>query len=242
MRGYIDMHCHVLPGVDDGSGSMKETLRMVQTAYKEGIRAMIVTPHYHPRRGMADAAVVREALRHVQSEVHKLLPDMRLYPGNEIYYRQDAKELLREGTLLTLAGSDYVLVEFSMGSVTPEQIADAVRDLQMGGYLPVIAHIERYDRLLGDVDAAMELVEAGAYIQVNAASVTGELGGNRKRYIRKLIKNDCVHFVGTDAHDTGARAPLMKKCASCLTRKFGEEVCETLLCVNPGLVLQNEII
>lgn len=242
MRGYVDMHCHVLPGIDDGSANMQETLRMVQTAYKEGIRAMIVTPHYHPRRGMADAAIVKDTLRHVQSEVRKIMQDMTLYPGNEIYYRQDARELLRDGTLLTLAGSDYVLVEFSMGSVTARQIEEAVRELQMGGYLPVIAHIERYDRLLGDVDAAVQLVEMGAYIQVNASSVTGELGGNRKRYIRKLIKNDCVHFIGTDAHDMGARAPLMKKCAAYLMRKFDAEVCETLLSVNPYLVLQNEMI
>lgn len=242
MRGYVDMHCHVLPGIDDGARDMRETMRMIQTAYQEGIRAMIVTPHYHPRRGMADAGVVNDTLRHVRSEVHKIMPDMNLYPGNEIYYRQDAKELLREGMILPLAGSDYVLIEFSMGSATVEQIADAVRDLQLGGYLPVIAHIERYDAILGDVDAALQLVEAGAYIQVNASSVVGELGSNRKRYIKKLIKNNCVHFIGTDAHNTGSRAPLMKKCAAYLNRKFDEEVCETLLSVNPYLVLQNEII
>lgn len=242
MRGYVDMHCHILPGIDDGAGSRQEMMRMMQIAYKEGIRAVIATPHYHPRRGQADAGIVKEALKRAQSEVQKVMPDMKLYGGNEIYYRHDAKEMLRAGELLTLAGSDYVLVEFSMSSVTSDQILEAVKDLQMGGYLPVIAHLERYDNILGDVDFALELVEAGAYIQVNADSVIGELGGNRKRYIKKLIKNECVHFIGTDAHDASRRAPLMKKCAQYIEKKFGEETAEMLLNEHPALVLNNEII
>lgn len=242
MRGYVDMHCHILPGIDDGAKNRQEMMHMMQIAYEEGIRAVIATPHYHPRRGQADAQIVQEALRKAQSEVHKVFPDMKLYPGNEIYYRQDAKQMLKNGELLTLAGSDYVLVEFSLSNATKGQITEAVRELQLGGYLPVVAHIERYDAIVGDVDFAMELVEAGAYIQVNASSVTGELGGNRKRFIKKLIKNDCVHFVGTDAHDTKGRAPVLKKCVAYLTKKFDEEVADTLLRYNPALVLKNEII
>lgn len=242
MKGYFDIHCHILPGIDDGATDKREMIRMLQIAYKEGIRTMIATPHYHPRRGQADAYIVEHAWRKACSEIQKVYPDMEIYAGNEIYYRRDAGQMLRNGELLTLAGSDYVLVEFSLSSAEPEEIMDGVKELQMMGYLPIIAHVERYDSILGDVEYVEELVEAGAYIQVNAGSVIGELGGNRKRFIKKLLKNECVHFIGTDAHDAHRRTPSIKNCAAYIEKKFGEEMAEVILYDNPSMIIKNEVI
>lgn len=242
MKDYYDIHCHILPGIDDGAEDKKEMIRMLQLAYKEGIRTIIATPHFHPRRGEADAYIVENIWRRACAEIQKVYPDMRIYTGNEIYYRQDAVQRLKNGELLTLAGSDYVLVEFSLSSAEPDEIMDAVKELQMAGYLPVIAHIERYDRVLGDVLAVEELVEAGAYIQVNTSSITGEQGGKRKRFVKKLLKQECVHFVGTDAHDSHRRTPSIKKCAAYIRKKFGDETADMILYENPSMVIKNEII
>lgn len=242
MEGFVDVHCHLLPGIDDGSKNMEMTMKMIKIAYEEGIRHMITTPHYHPRRGEADADVIDGIFGQTRSMIRAVYPDMEIYEGNEIYYRQDAKNMLKTGQLLTLAGSDYVLVEFSLSSGEADEMLDAVRELQMAGYLPVIAHIERYDRVLGDLQSVEDLVEAGAYIQVNAGSVTGEAGGSTKRFAKKLIKENLVHFVGSDAHDVMRRPPLLKKCAASIAKKFGEDTAQQLFFRNPYRVIQNQLI
>lgn len=241
MKGYFDVHCHILPGIDDGAADMQETLRMLEIAYAQGIRYMITTPHFHPKRGEADVAVIVSVWEQVQELVRAHFPDMRLYKGNEVYYRENATELLKEGRLHTMAGSDYVLVEFST-TVSGEQVKRAAGQIQMAGYLPVIAHIERYGELTGNYALIDELAEAGVYFQVNVGSVMGEMGGAVRRFIKKLIKKDRVHFIGTDAHDAKYRLPEMKKCAEYLSRKFDEDTAEMLLYYNPMMMVKNKMI
>ncbi len=241
MKGYFDIHCHILPGIDDGAANEREMLQMLKVAYSQGIRYVFATPHYHPKRGEADASVVDSVFENVQNVVKTQFPDMKIYKGNEIYFRQDATQMLKEGRLLTLAGSDYVLLEFST-AVSRDQVKNAVGQLQMAGYVPVIAHVERYEDLVGEYGFIEELADAGVYFQVNAASVVGDMGGARKRFIKKMIKNDWVHFIGTDAHDAGHRAPLMEKCASYLRKKFDEDTAEMLLYHNPMMIVKNKMI
>lgn len=241
MKGYFDMHCHILPGIDDGAKDEKEMLKMLQIAYDDGIRYMFTTPHYHPARGDASADRIECAYNVVQEIIKEQFPDMKLYKGNEIYYRQDLGELLRNGTVLSLAGSDYVLVEFPFSTDT-KQIKKAVGQVQMAGYLPVVAHVERYEQLIGEYDFIQELTDAGVYFQVNADSVTGELGRNRKKFVKKLIKNECVHFIGTDAHDSVYRTPRLQACATYLKKKFDEDTANILLYYNPIMVVKNKVI
>lgn len=166
---------------------------------------------------------------------------MEIYKGNEIYYRQDMTGMLKDNRLLTLAGSDYVMVEFST-DVSKRQVKQTAGQLQMAGYMPVIAHVERYEELVGEYAFIEELVNAGVYIQVNVSSVTGDMGGTKKRFIKKLIKKEWVHFIGTDAHDTKYRPPLMKKCAAYLCKKFDEDTMELLLYYNPAMIIKNKVI
>lgn len=242
MIGYVDVHCHILPGIDDGAQNMDMTMQMVKKAYEEGIRIIIATPHYHPRRGKADTQVIEQMFDSVRDKIKTVYPDMELYRGNEIYYRHNTVEYLKQGKLFSMAGSDYVLVEFSLSGVEETEIIDAIKALEMAGYLPVIAHVERYENIVGDIEAVQEFVKAGAYIQVNAGSILGDSGGSARRFAKKLIKNDLVHFVGTDAHDVRRRAPLMKKCASYITKKFGGDTAQMLLVDHPTLLIHNELI
>lgn len=241
MKGYFDIHCHLLPGIDDGARNIDEMMKMAKIAYKEGIRHMITTPHYHPHRGEADADLVRSVFGKAKSLIQSEFPDLEIYEGNEIYFRQDASNMLKNGELLTLAGSDYALVEFST-AVEKSTVANAVSQFQMAGYLPVIAHVERYEELVGDYAFIQELAEAGVYFQVNAGSITGDMGGARKRFIKKMIKGECLHFIGTDAHSSMHRAPLMAKCASYIEKKFDADTAEMLLYYNPTMIIKNKVI
>jgi protein-tyrosine phosphatase len=241
MDGYIDMHCHILPGVDDGAENMAETLKMLEIAYKSGTRSMIATPHYHPVRGHAKAERILEALEKTREAAKERFPGLKLYPGQEMYYSHDALDALRRKELLTLGGGAYVLVEFSPGTEV-RKIKESLSSLVMTGHRPILAHVERYAHLVEDLDSVEELADAGIYLQVNSQSLTGNPGWKRKRFIKALLKEDLVSFIGSDAHDSRRRTPCLDACAQYITKKFGKEMAQRIFCENPGKVIEDKSI
>lgn len=241
MEGLYDVHCHMLPGVDDGADDEYEMMKMVRIAYAEGIRTIMMTPHYHPYRGSADADRIRRVFGKARSLIRQYFPDMEVYEGCEIYYQSDVVSMLKNQELLTLAGSSYVLIEFSVDAEC-SYVREAMNEILFAGYFPVIAHIERYDNVIDDMDFVRELVESGVYVQINAGAVLGKSGSKTKKDVKKLLTEGLVHFVGTDAHDEKVRAPLMKKCARHVERKYGKDEAERIFHDDPAAVINNKII
>lgn len=241
MEQLYDMHCHILAGLDDGAKDEYEMMKMVRIAYNEGIRTIFATPHYHPYRGSADAEAVMQVFSKLYSLVKHYFPDMDIYEGCEIYYQNGIVEKVKNGELLTLANSKYVLIEFSTDSEC-KMISDALNEFLFAGYYPVIAHVERYDKLCENLEFIEELVEAGVYIQINAGSVIGDSGTKAKKDVKKLLQKGLVHFVGTDAHDEKVRAPKIKKSFKFIQKKIGEDIAEQIFYVNPAMVIENKII
>lgn len=238
--GFIDIHCHILPGVDDGARDEKESLGMLRTAAKEGIREVILTPHQKPQQHCVSAEGLHRRMAALQKRAGEEGLNIKLYPGGELFYRQSLAKELQEESLCTLAGSRYVLVEFY-----PQEeysyIRDGLYSLLAAGYLPVAAHVERYVQVCEKQERLQELLEMGCYFQVNAGSLTGKYGFMMKRTAWRLIKEQMVHFVGTDAHRAdGSRAPMMARCARMLEKKCGSEYAGQLLYGNARMVLADE--
>lgn len=241
MDGFIDLHCHVLPGLDDGAQTMEESLTMLRQAEKAGFSGLIMTPHHHIRRGMASPEQIKAALAVMQEHIDAEGLSLRLYPGNELYYAHDSVEKLSRGEVLTLAGSNYVLTEFSFGA-TFQEIRQGLLELSQAGYYPVLAHIERYECMTDAPQLCGELYDMGVYIQVNAGSFLGDAGRKPKKLVSMLLKEDLIHFVGTDAHDTKKRSPEIERCVKYIKKKAGEETVERLLRKNAQAVLENRVI
>ena len=244
MRGdkvlfYLDMHCHILPGVDDGSASMDMSMAMLDFAYDEGIRAMILTPHYHGGYVETDRQVIDETYDELKNALKLMHPDMKLFIGNEIYYYPSVPEWVEEGRVHTLADSDYVLLEFA-GSVEKRELTEAVKNLCSNGYYPVLAHVERYENLVRDPSAVGELIDRGAYIQVNSRSFTGEGGMKVRHFVKKLLREEWIHFIGTDAHSMGSRRPEMADCADYIIRKCNEGYAADILYGNAVHIIKNQ--
>ena len=237
MERYIDMHCHILPEVDDGAASISETQKMLQIAYEEGIRCIIATPHYHPRRGHEHPAVLRKKLSEVRKLARQIDEKFRIYLGTEIYFGQDIMDKLRQGDILTLNRRDYVLVEFSP-SESFNYIQQSLQQIQMAGYQVILAHAERYTCLRDDIEAAEHIWDMGINIQINAGSITGENGGKAKRFVKELMERDMVFGVGTDAHSADKRAPRMKKAAAYVKRKYGEDYMRGIFFSNAATLLR----
>lgn len=237
----MDIHCHVLPNVDDGAQSMETALQMVEEAYREGIRCMVATPHYYPGHRNRETQVIFETFQALKQEAEKRLSGFELLLGNEIYYKEEAVELLRSGEIFRLNESRYILIEFHVAT-DYKTIYHAIKKVVMQGYYPVIAHIERYACLYRQEKLIKELVEAGAYMQVNTQTfLTGPFDGYKK-YCLRLMEQGVIHFLGSDCHNMTSRKPIMQQTVACLERKISPDILESILIENPERFLKNDYI
>ena len=239
MDTYIDMHCHLLPGVDDGARDMEETRRMLKMAYDEGVRYIIATPHHHPRRGKPSTREIARQLQAVREAAHQTGDGMKVFPGTEIYFGQDIPDKLKAGDVLTMNCTEYVLVEFSPSDPF-EYMQQGIQRIQMKGYIVILAHAERYDCLREDIGNAEYFHEMGVLIQVNAGSITGAGGRRIRKYVKELLGRELVFCVGTDAHDDGKRAPRMRRAAEYVAKKYGEEYARRIFFGNAADMLRKK--
>ncbi len=237
----IDIHCHILPGVDDGAKSMEESLNMLRIAEHNAIHTILLTPHNKPGHHNIHTPRMNAYIRELQEQIRNIGLSIKLLGGNELYYRMELPQELKNGAARTMADSDYVLVEFDP-MTDYDYLRNGVYDLMSEGYFPIIAHVERYRCLLDHLDRIEDLSGMGAYIQVNSGSIMGNTGFHVKSFTRKMLKQELVHFVATDAHDTKKRAPELKKCADYITRKYGGNYAKQIFHNNPEYIIRNEIL
>lgn len=235
----IDLHIHVLPGVDDGPADLDEAVAMCRLAAADGCTTLVVTPHQRCPRWWNDdpdglAALLGEVDRRLE---HPL--DLRL--GAEV--RVDSQllhELDRhpETGLLPLAGSRYLLVEFDRAGLgpDPEPIVD---ELLATGWRPIVAHPEFVPQLAADLGRVAALVRSGALLQLTAATLEGRFGRVPRRWAHELVDRGLAHFVASDAHGVRWRPPGLSAAHELLTRGWGPEAARLLTRDNPRAVLED---
>ena len=241
LQPTIDIHCHIMPGVDDGSPDMATSLEMLRIADKNGITHLILTPHHKPMHHNVSPEHNVAYRKRLQEAAAEAGIKAKLFSGNEIYYSDETMEELESGRICSLAGSDYVLVEFHPTNPY-KAIQNAVGRVQAAGFIPIIAHVERYSDIVSHPDRVRDLIQMGCFIQVNASSVMGKYGFGISHFTKKLLKERMVHFIASDAHDTGRRAPQLLDCRNYVERKFGEDYGKKLFFTNPANVIRNELI
>lgn len=235
----IDMHCHILPGVDDGSASPKETLSMLRMALNQDFVGFIVTPHGSVRNASKERVEeIRTLCKKFRLQAYQRLGiRLPVFPGQEIMYSVDTRQLLKEGKLLTLADSRYVLLEFLPG--TPySKIYSAVRQMQMAGYIPILAHVERY-HVLREEGRLAELVDAGARIQVNYGSIGGGWNDSTAQWCKRQLKDRLVDFLGTDMHNSGDRSPDTEHAEKWMQKNLDEDYVWALMQGNTRRILDD---
>lgn len=223
----IDIHCHLLPAVDDGPGTVEQTIEMARRAVEEGVTAIVVTPHaFHPQFETEDLNV-QEAAATLQNVLHQEGIKLDIYPGQEIRVFGDLVQALEDGEALSLAGSRYVLVEFPSDTV-PAYAEQLFFRLQAEGYTPVIAHPERNKELATNPKRLMDFVSSGALSQVTTSSLTGEFGQNVKEIAFVFLRNGLSQLVASDAHSTGRRTFYWGAAKQAVMEELGADRWETL--------------
>lgn len=234
----FDIHCHVLPWLDDGSSSVPETLKMVQMAASQGFDGLIVTPHHSHHFQRATPELTRSYCRKLETAIQaRIKKDFRLYPGQEIMYYDGALEDLENGRVLTLAGSRYVLLEF-MPEINYSYLFTAVRRMTAANYLPVLAHVERYEALRAE-GRLEELISIGAYAQMNYRSIGGRWYNDTARWCREMLESGNIHFLGTDMHNAGHRAPDTEKAEKWMRKNLNGKYIKQLCFSNAQCILEN---
>ena len=219
--GFIDIHSHILPGVDDGASSKEVCIQMLNHSYEQGIRTIIATPHFEPPK-YNNAEKILKMYEFVKSEAKKISEDFQVVLGNEIYYSSGVIDALQEQKAYTMGGTRYLLVEFHP-MVEYKELEEGVRKLIIAGYIPIIAHMERYACLWKKESRIQSIIDLGCYLQINCKSLMGGIFNQRASYLTKLVKNGMVHFLGTDSHNMGTRMPNMGECVKYLSKKISQE-------------------
>ena len=229
----IDIHSHILPAVDDGSESNEHSLAMLKEAERQGINKIVLTPHYR-----ADYLPSSERLQTKFAEFKAFAAEngilAELYLGQEIYAFDGLVKALNSGKVLSVNGTKYVLVEFSLHQAI--DIAETVYMLVSHGYVPIVAHIERYG--YADIFTAKEVKEIGGLIQVNADSVCGIKRHRYKRKVMSLIKEGLADFVASDVHFK--RVNHMRAAYEKILKKFGRETADKLFTENAEKIIEGQ--
>ena len=217
----IDIHSHILPGIDDGAQSYTDSIILAEKAVSEGIHTILATPHH--RNGKYEN--VKENILQRVEELNKIFHEqsiaLKVLPGQETRIYGEMIEDYRKGELLTLnQGSRYLFVEFPSNSV-PGYAERLFYDLQNEGLIPVIVHPERNAELIERPDMLYTLVKNGAITQVTAASLTGYFGKSIQKFSRQMIESNLAHFIASDAHNVKNRTFKMSEAMETIEKQYG---------------------
>ena len=237
---YTDIHSHLLFGVDDGAKDEQTMYDMLDMAYADGTRSLCLTPHYNPVYYGHNGKKAEHAFALLSEYAKEKYPDMTLSLGNELGYYTECTEALVGGECRLLGGK-YLLMDFFPG--TPLfTIKYAMEEMLSAGYSVILAHVERYSCMRGEIELLAEWGRRGALFQLDAAAFSKDASPHIRRYVKKLMKRALVHMVASDAHDTGARAPLLSETEKAISDRFGEDLARLLLSEIPSRILKGECI
>lgn len=231
----IDLHSHILAGLDDGARDPEVSLRMAALAVDSGVSHLVATPHCRD----GGAHKVREATAFLQQLLKESGIPLKLYAGMEIFGSYETARLLREGKLLTLNQSRYPLVEFEFVSDgIPE--TEILRQILQAGYRPLVAHPERYVYAQRDPELLNAWVRMGCLLQVNKGSLTGRFGRASQMLALELVDRGMATVVASDAHSSRVRTPWMYDAWELIAREISPIAAEQLMLENPRKILNNE--
>lgn len=221
----LDIHSHILPGVDDGSPDVETSLKLIEMCKEQGITDIIATPHFDASVNNIEEFeyIVAEALSKLKTAMNDDLPN--IYTGCEVFYFKGIGKCQGIKSL-TLCGSRYILLELPNTTIDGTILKDITDLSEVLGLIPILAHIERYSDEKGFKNL-LKLVSKGlAYAQINASSL---LYSPHKRTVMKLIKRGLISFIATDTHSIKSRPPLIREALDVVSNKFGEEYSEMFI-------------
>ena len=237
-QSVIDLHCHMLPGIDDGAPDLDLSLEMARVAVADGITVTACTPHIMPGVYDNTGELILGAIGSLQAQLDAAEIPLRLVCGADVHIAPGLAAGLRAGRLLSLNHSRYFLFE-PPHHVAPPRIEQTCFDALAGGFIPVITHPERLTWIEGHYDKMLQMVRGGALIQLTGGSVTGRFGRRPKYWSERMLDEGVVHLLATDAHNLGNRSPVLSEARDAVAERLGEEVALDMVLHRPQEIIDN---
>ncbi len=229
----IDIHCHILPGVDDGAADLSESVKMAKIAHADGISKIIATPHINEPSITRQSLIIRHEMLTQRLEEKMIPVDILL--GGEVSFYLDSSQF----NLHTLNGTKYILIEFPAGHLL-QRAGEILFHLILKGFYPIIAHPERNAAILKNPDMLFNLLNMQVLVQITAGSLTGMFGQDSKACARFLLRKGAVSFIASDAHSARYRRPVLSEAVHKAGKIIGKENALKLVTTNPEAMLAGE--
>lgn len=240
---FIDIHNHCAWDIDDGMKDIQNARISLAQAQSDGIKAIIATPHFIPGQQSEEAIRVMNERIGELTELAKQF-DIDVYPGSELFMNDAYLDMIEDQSFNTLANTNYVLVEFNVRkelSRDTHDVEDRLYEIKVRGYIPVIAHVERYFHKKIDMERVQEWVDMGYIIQINRTSILGMNGDVCQHNAKKLIEGGCAHIIASDTHrSNGTRICVLSDAFAYIKKQYGEETANILCKENPWSIIQGD--
>ncbi len=234
----IDLHCHILPGIDDGAPNLGVSLDMARASVDDGVMILACTPHILPGLYHNTGPQIRQAVASLQAALDNENINLRLISGADAHIIPDFAGNIRSGHLLSLADTRYVLVELPH-HVAPARVEDCFFQIAVGGYVPIFTHPERCTWIKQHYETIRKLVHSGVWMQITAGSLTGAFGSQPRYWAERMLDEGLVHILATDAHDTRRRPPNLSRGREMAAKRVGAAEAEHLVVTRPQGVVDN---
>jgi len=236
----IDLHAHILPGLDDGPASLDESLAMCEIAANDGIHAIVATPHTGNGVYNNHKDSIISSLSILQNEIEKAQLPIVLYPGTDVHANVDIIDMLDEGRAMTVNDNGrYVMIEIPDQTVPPN-FEEWLFGMRLKGITPILTHPERNVAIRSDIDLLAKIVNMGVLVQVTAMGITGHFGDAAERASREMLDRGLVHVIATDAHSSNGRPPVLSAARDAAASLVGEEEAWRLVQTNPRSILEGQ--
>ena len=235
----IDLHCHILPGIDDGARDMSISLEMARMAVADGISVTACTSHITPGIFDNDAFIIDEAVSRVQHALDENNIKLELVTGADIRVTPDLAERLSEGTYPSIGNSSYFLFEPSHHVLPPRMVNLAIRLIDIG-YIPVLTHPERLTWIEHHYDVVEKMDEAGCVIQITAGAITGNFGKQPRYWSERMLDEGRVDIIASDAHNLRSRPPVLSRAREAVAERLGERAAMAMVYDHPLMILKNQ--
>lgn len=234
----IDLHSHILPGIDDGAPDDAEALSMARLWVADGVTTVACTPHIYPGVYNNSGPDIRARVERLQALIDGENLPLRLVPGCDLHIAPDLISKLRLGAALSLNDTRYVLVE-TPHHVLPPRVEDVFFSLSAAGYVPILTHPERMSWIEQRFDLIKRLAHAGVWMQLTAGALLGKFGARPRYWSERLLEEGIVQIVASDAHGSTRRPPLMRSAYEAVAKRWGEALAERLFTITPAGILEN---
>lgn len=237
----VDIHCHVLFGVDDGSADLNESIEMMRIAREGGTDSVFATLHCNIPGSVRNywCEELSNRLKRLNTALLQEGIGVKVYSGQEIFATPETASLLNNGILITLNSSRYALIEFDFEEYSVEAYA-ILQSVVSCGYVPIVAHPERYGFVYEEEDAARRLKDIGCLLQINKGSLKGSFGTRARKNAYRLLDAELADFIASDAHGPYVRTPFLADARDAVADIYSEDYAELLFNVNPLCVLNNK--